>query len=184
MQPEANIDVWGRKYRDQTKLVEEISRNLPKGAVLYVKPNPKSKYELSEDLIALVLENKNIIPLSHATKMDHILPEIDLVITVTGTIAIECILGNKPVITLTKTINNEASNCIYVEDLSAQLPQIIKDAESYRFGTVTNQEKIDFINILNKTSYKGLITDPFTDGNCVLKENVVAIVDAFKLVLN
>lgn len=183
MQPEANIDVWGKKYRDQKELILNIAKTLPSNAVLYVKPNPKSKYELTEELIDYILKLDNVKIIHHSVKMYDVLDKIDLVITVTGTIAIECILSNKPVITLVKTINNRAENCEYVESLGEELPKILRRIEEGNFMKLDNQEKISFINILNKTSYKGKISDPFEDKSCVSQQNVSHLVNAFEDVI-
>jgi hypothetical protein len=179
MQPEANIDVWGREYRNQTQLIKSISQYLPDNAILYVKPNPKSKYELSPELVNLVKQTPNVRHLHHSTKMDAILPTIDLVITVTGTIAIECILSNKPVVTLVKTINNKAKNCRHINSLSLELPFVIRDVKEQTFKTLSLEEKIDFIKLLNFTSYQGLISDPFSDLNCNSEGNTMCITSAF-----
>ena len=184
MQPEANIDVWGKAYRDQTVLIEKIAKQLPDNCTLYVKPNPKSKYELSTELINLVTKNKIIKHLHHSTKMDDVLVDIDLVITVTGTIAIECVLSNKPVVTMVNTINNKVNNCIFINNINNELEIIINNIISGKFISISNLEKINFINLLNSTSYKGLISDPFSDNNCVLKNNIALITKAFKDVIN
>ena len=183
MQPEANIDVWGKKYRNQQNLIQETYEALPKKTVLYIKPNPKSNYELTEELISYVAQQENIKILHHSVKMNAVLPKIDLVITVTGTIAIECILSNKPVVTLIKTINNLAENCIYIEDLKEDLKNIISLVEMKEFKILNEQEKIVFINILNSTSYRGKVSDPFTDKTSVSKENINDLVIAFDTVI-
>lgn len=183
MQPEANIDVWGKKYRDQKTLILDIAKSLPEKCVLYIKPNPKSKYELSGKLLKAVNETNEIKHLHHSTKMDEILPNIDLVITVTGTIAIECILSNKPVVNLVKTLNNNAVNCKFINTINDELPITINEIKSKSFPTLTQQEKIEFINHLNKTSYKGIISDPYTDSNCISSKNIDNVVNAFRSIL-
>lgn len=183
MQPEANIDVWGKKYRNQTELIKKLSLILPENTTLYVKPNPKSKYELSHELHGIVSNASNIKHLHHLTNMEDILPKIDLVITVTGTIAIECILGNTPVITLIKTINNQANNCKYLCNLEKELSLEIDSIKKNGFSKISTQEKIEFINTLNKTSYKGIISDPFSDINCITEENINDIFCAFLEIL-
>ena len=179
MQPEANIDVWGKKYRNQSELIKTIAKNIPKDTVLYVKPNPKSKYELSKDLFNVLSNSSNIIALKHATKMDEVLPFIDLVITVTGTIAIECVLSNKPVINLVRTINHKAKNCTYIETVKENLINEIDKVKQNIFPKLNEQEKINFINVLNSTSYKGVISDPYSDANCLNEENIKALEEAF-----
>lgn len=179
MQPEANIDVWGRKYRNQTELINSIASNLPSNAVLFVKPNPKSKYELTPELINLVKSRSNIEHLSHSSKMDDVLPLMNLVVTVTGTIAIECVLSNKPVVTLVNTINNKAENCVFISNVDSELPKVINDVKNNVFKTLTLEEKINFINNINKSSYKGIISDPFTDSNCISEKNIKLLVTGF-----
>ncbi|MEO1032360.1 MAG: hypothetical protein AAFX55_13190 [Bacteroidota bacterium] len=179
MQPEANIDVWGRPYRNQTQLIEDISKALPPNTLLYVKPNPKSKYELGQDLIHFIENNSNIRALHHTTKMDEVLPLVDLVITVTGTIAIECILSNKPVATLVETINNRARNCRFIHDIMLDIPKIVSIISENEFPRLTDEEKVEYINLLNRTSFKGLVSDPLSDINCISEENITNLVLAF-----
>ncbi|MBA6151932.1 capsular polysaccharide export protein, LipB/KpsS family [Gelidibacter maritimus] len=179
MQPEANIDVWGHEHRNQLQLIKSISNLIPKNVVLVVKPNPKSKYELSRDLVDYVQNSSNIIALQHKVKMDEVFPHVDLVVTVTGTIAIECILSNKPVVTMTKTINNCAKSCIYIKNITTELQKIIDTVNNNTFHRNTNQEKINFINALNATSYKGVISDPFSDKNCISANNIELVTSAF-----
>lgn len=178
MQPEANIDVWGRKYRDQLKLIKEIVQSIDENQILYVKPNPKSKYELSKELVAFVEAHPKIKGIHHSVSMDSIFNDIQMVITVTGTIAIECILSNKPVLTLVNTINNQARNCKFIESVES-----IKSIQSSDFVKLSRDEQIDFINKLNETSYKGLVSDPFSDENCIHLSNIKDVLAAFNDIL-
>ena len=114
--------------------------------------------------------------------MDDVLPEMDLVVTVTGTIAIECILINKPVITLVKTINNQSKNCVFIPDIK-KITNIVEVIKSNSFYKNTLEEKVNFINLLNKTSYKGIVTDPFTDPSCLNKDNIKNMIIAFNSIL-
>ncbi|WP_452225474.1 capsular polysaccharide export protein, LipB/KpsS family [Lacinutrix chionoecetis] len=182
MQPEANIDVWGRAYRNQSELINALANAIPEDVTLVVKPNPKSKYELSAGLLDVVKHHQNIICLAHSTKMDDVLKDIDLVVTVTGTIAIECILSNKPVVTMVKTLNNKAANCLYLPNLK-DLDSVISKVKSSTFITLKDNEKANFINALNSTSFKGIISDPYCDANCVGSSNIENVEKAFLTVL-
>lgn len=183
MQPESNIDVWGRPYRDQFKTVKRIHQSLEKNQVLYVKPNPKSKYELSNELIDYIKNNNNIEALRHDISMADVFGDVDLVVTITGTIAIECILTNKPVVTLINTINNKAKNCLYAENFST-LKECFQRFENGMFPQINKDEQIEFLNMLNRRSFKGIISDPFTNPICVSKENIRDIKEAFEIVLS
>jgi len=183
MQPEANIDVWGRKHRDQFTTIVKIHKQMGEGDVLYIKPNPKSKYELTDDLITYISRHNNIVALQHTVSMDAIFKNIDLFVTVTGTIAIECILANKPIVTLVKTINNTSNNCLFAESYNAinEYKEMIKKDV---FPKSTKQEKIDYLNRLNRSSFKGSDADPFSKKEAVSDENIGLMMKAFNKVIN
>ena len=184
MQPEANIDVWGKKYRDQKELIRNLANNLPEGVKLVVKPNPKSKYEISRELLNLVKERSNIIPLHHKVQMDPVFAKVDAVITVTGTIAIECILAHKPVMTLIKTLNNDIRTCIHINSVQKDLKKVVNDLRESPPEKLSNKEKIHFINLLNSTSFEGKVSDPLTDTSCISDSNVQKMVEAFRYIIN
>ena len=182
VQPEENIDIMGRERRDQLQVIKDISKNLPKDCVLYVKPNPKPRYEVDQEMINFVSTTKNIRMIHHSVSMTDIFKKLDLVITVTGTIAIESLLSNKPIISLIKTINNTVRNCLYVKDLTV-LPEIIESVKTDKFPKAPIQDKIDFINLLNQTSYYGNVSDVLSDKSCVEEDNITLITKAFNDVM-
>lgn len=164
LQPEASVDVWGNPYRDQVKTIRMILAELPSNALLVVKPNPHAKYEMSEEMLTLIDEEPRVIPVPLPTPMSEVLSRIDLVVTVTGTIAIESIFSGKPVITLIHTLNNTVAACPYAADAEA-LRTLMAQAAAGTFPTATQQEKRDFLRLLNRTSYAGkpyenYLTDP------------------------
>ncbi len=183
MQPEANLDVWGRKYRDQLETLKQIQKQLGKDELLYVKLNPKCKYELSADLIDFVKRNENVIALHLETKMEAVFSSFDLVITVTGTIAIECVLTNKPVVTLIETLNNTNKNCKFISEIKELMP-VINEIKNNTFPKINLEEKVNFVNLLTKTSFSGVVNDPLNDGNCIGVENMDMILDAFSRIIN
>jgi len=183
LQPEANIDVWGRKRRDQLKTVKEISENLIKGQLLYVKPNPKSKYELSDELLDFVSTKSNIKMIHHGVSMDSIFKDLDLFITVNGTIALECIFANKPILTLVDVFFNNASNCLFLKNIKSLQKHIGRIIEN-DFPKLKDNQKLDFLNLLNKTSFKGIISDPFSSSECMSKQNIENVLEGFNQILN
>ena len=183
VQPEENIDVWGRERRNQLEVIKEITDNLPSNTVLYVKPNPKPKYEVDAEMITYLSNHKRIKMLKHSVSMSSVFNDFDLVVTVTGTVAIESILSNKPVVNLIKTLNNTIRNCIFLDNLE-KLPMIYDKVRQGIFPKATEEEKITFINLLNKTSYYGNVSDILSDKNCVEETNINLITKAFEDVIN
>ncbi len=182
MQPESSIDVWGRKYSDQNKVIENISKQLKDGEVLYVKPNPKSSFEINKELINIINNNDKIEALHSTVKMNDIFDKVDLFINVVGTIAIECILSNKPVISLVKTYFNNTKNSYNIGSYD-EIRFIIETVISKKNYKFSNEEKIEFINTLNAFSYEGIIADTYLNKNCINPDNVNRLYKAFLDVL-
>ena len=158
MQPEANLDVWGYPYRNQADTIKKIADQLKDDEILVVKPNPKAKYELTDELLSLLASRDNIVTVPLETPMAIAFGKTGLVVTVTGTIAMECIVSNKPVVTLVKTLNNNQRNCPYLNDLLKLRPFIDK-AKNGEFIQISDDERVAYINEIVKTSYKG---SPYT----------------------
>lgn len=177
-QPEANLDVWGRPFRDQFALIKALIENLPDDVYLYIKPNPKSKYEITQALIDYISENDKIIPISHSVDMKQVFPYMDLVVTVTGTIAMECIISGKPILTLKKTLNNTINSCIYLENIES-LGSYIDLIKKNQFPDSTLEEKIEYINLINSTSFAGIASQSY-----LYEENIDNCAKAFKFIVN
>jgi len=182
MQPESNLDVWGNGYRDQAKLLAALLQAAGGEASIVIKPNPKSKYELSNDLLDLVASSDGFRPLPHRVGMGDALKEIDLIVTVTGTVAIEAAFAGIPVATLAQTINNTIPNCVYLRDVSG-LQDVIRQIREGAFPRTRETQNVAFLNLLTRTSYKGIISNPYTTPTCIDDENVRNVHAAFRHVL-
>ncbi|WP_373032499.1 hypothetical protein [Sulfurovum sp.] len=178
LQPEANLDVWGNAHRDQVKLVQEMANVIPKDWVIVVKTNPKSKYEMSEELISLIGEQDNIIALDRNVPMSDIFNLSNIVVTVTGTIAIECVLANKPLGLLGVSMVNESTGCLNM--LNAQeVVELITTLENGTFINANQEAKRNIIHRMMTTSYPGLISDPVSNPNCVNEDNLNLVCEGF-----
>ncbi|MCK0108287.1 hypothetical protein MWU58_03210 [Flavobacteriaceae bacterium S0825] len=182
LQPEANIDVWGRPRRDQLESIQQIANNLKHNQVLYIKPNPKSKYELSKELLSFIDNTPNTQMLHHQVSMDEIFIDVNLFITVNGTIALECIFANKPILTLVEVFFNKAKNCLFMNGFDLLQDHII-DIQKNNFPILSQNEKIDFLNLLNTTSFMGVISDPYYSAYSVSKQNVKDVTKAFESIV-
>ena len=178
MQPESSIDVWGREFSDQNKVIREISERLKKNEVLYIKPNPKSSFEINTELIKFISERENVIALNSNVKMGEIFDSVDLFVNVVGTIAIECILSGKPVVSLVKTYFNDMTKTFDIS-LFDEISQIIELVKGGKYEKLELNDKIKYFNKLNSLSYKGLITDTFNNKNVINESNINNLFSAF-----
>jgi hypothetical protein len=86
--------------------------------------------------------------------MAKVFSKTNLVVVTTGTVAMECIVANKPVVTLVNTLNNKQRNCPYLDDLT-KLRQFIDKAKNGEYIKISDAERVAYINELVRTSYEG-----------------------------
>jgi len=183
MQPEANLDVWGQKYRDQSKLIESISSNLPDGWKLLIKLNPKTKYELSESLLSVVKKRDNIAALPLKMPMSEAFDGSSLVITVTGTVAVECFLSFKPLIQLGPGIVEPGKGCSSLNNFS-DLKGIVQNIEQNKFILAEDTDRVDLIRKIYSSTYKGIISDPVNKPSVMSFDNIDSVKTAMLKVFN
>ena len=183
MQPEANIEVWGKPWSDQTALVKRAAAALNlMGAVLVVKPNSKSKYELTPELCDLVKNAPNIVAISHQTPMKEVFSQASLVMTVTGTVLLESIFSGKPVASLgshamMRYTGVQALNA--PEDIAQTLQAVLNN----EIVGATREEAKGLLSFLYKTSYPATTFDPLNQPELMNDENISALLGAFSDVL-
>lgn len=179
LQPESNIDVYGQPWIDQAETMVRAATALGKiDATLVVKPNPKSKYEMNSEIVAAAKEQKNIIPLPHSSLMAQVFPDAPIVLSVTGTVILECIFSGKPVAVLGENgLANLKGVCPISkpEDISG----LLEDALAEKINKVTSDDAIATIQSLHKTSYDALFWDPIAQPNLLKSEYVGKLQSAF-----
>ncbi len=174
MQPEANLDVWGQPFRDQVKLIREIADHLPDGWHLLVKANPKSKYELSADLLSVLQQHPKVSPIALSETMVEVLHRADLVVTVTGTVAVECVLSWKPVVQLGEGIVEDGAGCMRLGEVT-EILDVIRLIETGGFTSASDADRIRLVKRLYSTTFSGTVSDPASFPNVMAGENVKAV---------
>ena len=174
MQPEANLDVWGQQYRDQAQLVRDIADQLPEGWHLLVKLNPKSKYELNANLISVLQQHSRVSPIGLTESMAKVLERVDLVCTVTGTVAVESVLSWKPVVQLGPGIAEDCAGCMQIREI-AQIVDVTRLIETGQFVIASDAERIQLIKRLYNTTFPGQVSDPASLPVVMSEENVQAV---------
>lgn len=183
LQPENTLDVLANEFRDQTKLVRDLSTKLRDGDWLYVKPNPKSNYELNAELLDLLRSNERIVPIPHSLPMGKALQFVDLVVTVNGTVAIEAIMSDVPVVTLSDYLDILSNHKIGATSVDGVL-QVLEQVRNGAHKSFSIAEKEHLIRRLVGISHRGVISDPFVDPHCLAPENIRRVTEAFRSVLN
>ncbi|WP_157272477.1 hypothetical protein [Azonexus hydrophilus] len=184
MQPEVNIELWGKPWSYQTQIIKRAAQSLEKlGAVLVVKPNPKSKYELSDDLCDLVKNTPNIIALSHKTPMKAVFPQAPLLMTVTGTVTLECIFAGKPIAVLGNHAMTQYAG-LEVMSQPEDIASVMEKVLTQRVKVATRDDAKSILNYLYTKSYPVTLWHQLDRPELMTERNVNALTDAFEDVLN
>jgi hypothetical protein len=179
MQPESNLDVFGQPWIDQHEIIGRAAEALSKvNGFLIVKPNPKSKYEMSKRLLETVEKFENIIPLRHDFPMREIFMSAPLVLSVTGTVIIECIFNSKPVAVLGSHNMRDLIGVTPV-DSPEQVVNVMLSLEGGDLNCASREDALKLIGEVYSKSYDALLFDPVTRPDLFHKENVVKIQEAF-----
>ncbi len=183
MQPESNIDVWGTPWNDQAEIIRRAARSLAEhGAMLVVKPNPKSKYEMSPRLNEVMDSEANVLGLAHATPMGEVFPLAPLVLAVTGTVLLESIFAGKPVAVLGGHGMRDYPGVTGIES-PEDLPPVLDAATKGRACAATRHEARSLLQYLHATSYAATIWDPVSHPADTTEKNISALTTAFTRVL-
>jgi hypothetical protein len=180
MQPEVNLDVWGYEHRDQVELLRHLYDRVDAGGgVLVVKPNPKSFHEMSDPLLDMLSRRKHAFRLDRSVRMEQVIHDCDLVVTVTGTVAIERLISRRPVEVLSKDYE-----CLL------DLPEACRDlARSYELTAklcVDARERMrssDPLHVLRRladSSYPGEIAEPLAAPRVLREDNLARLASSFE----
>lgn len=173
MQPEFNLDVWGAKYRDQELLISKIGKNLPDDWILIVKLNPKAREDINNNIYDVIKNGNQVFLLDPKVGMGAIEELSNLVITVTGTIALERLLKEEPVLVIGDSFLVKESYAPTISDIS-QLKGFLMNFEKHTH--IRKQIQGDELMCeLLKRSMKGIISEPLSYKNVLNKDNVINI---------
>lgn len=175
MQPEANIEVWGRPFHDQVKVIERCLSALPSNGQLAVKANPKAKYEVSDALLALVRKDQRIVLLP----LDWTMPQAQAVtvgtVTVTGTVGYEAVFGRGRCISLRHPIMAELFPSLHADTPEEAVTRLLTDAAA---GRGTPEMARQLLERIVASSFPGVINEPAYDVTCMSQENLIKVCNA------
>lgn len=181
MQPETNLDVWGRPWHNQADIIRAAARSIrPAGYKLVVKLNPTAKYELLEPGLLTALREPNVILAPAAMPMAPLLAAAMAVLSVTGSVIYESLFSGKPVFVLGDHKMARLDGVVALTNpdlLGVALTGIALPANSYSHGLSAIQQVV-------RTSYPGYWFDPLTMGQFKTEENLQALTEAFECVMS
>ena len=175
LQPEANIDVWGRPHSDQVAIINEMLGAAPSHFQIAVKANPKAKYELSDALFSLVESDPRVCLLPLDLPMQAALGHCIGAVTVTGTVGFEAMCGKGRAISLRHPIIENEFPEFHAPSPGDAVRRLITEPESGVGNVRTGARLIQrFVN----QSFPGLVGDPMSYPECMEEQNINAVAHA------
>jgi hypothetical protein len=171
-QPEANIDVWGRPYSDQVGILRSVLAAAPTDVEVAVKMNPKPRYELDENLLALADVDRRLCLLPIGLNMTEASANVTGAITVTGTIGFEAIFGKGRCLSLRHPLIEQEFPEFHASSAQDAVQRLLHEPTA-GLGNVNTGTKL--IQRMVATSFVGLVSDPLSHPACVEPANVEAV---------
>ena len=134
-EPEVALLVYGRSYRNQIETVRNVASSLPVGWKLFVKEHPNAKGYRSQGFYKKLRAIPNVVLIAPEVSSDQLVQNSEMVFVVFGTIGLEAVLKEKPVISLCKTpYGSFPENMVRCVDSIPNLAVEIRDLfENYNY---------------------------------------------------
>ncbi|WP_243388196.1 hypothetical protein [Bacillus kexueae] len=165
-QPEASIDVLGYINSNQLELVRNIALNLPNNIKLYVKEHSNCLGERSLSFYRQLKKIPNVKLIDPFEDTRKLIERSSLVLTVSGTVALEAGIIKKRAVTFSKMYFNELNNVEFVEN-----PSKIKNILISNNLESKNCPK-DFYKNIILNSFEGTISDILNAPNVLNEDNI------------
>ena len=135
IQSQVALLVYGRSYRNQIETVRNIASSLPVGWKLVVKEHPNSMGYRSKGYYKKLQEIPNVVLLGPKVDTGAVISGSELVFVVFGTIGLEAVMKEKPLITFCNTpYGSFPSNMVRFVDNISGLGREIRDLlSSYKY---------------------------------------------------
>lgn len=181
MQPEANIDVWGRPYSNQVDLVKRLLAKLDENGAVAVKANPKAKYEVSTEILALARSSPRVVLLPLDCSMKDAQRVTTGTITVSGTVGFEAVFGRGRCLSLRHPVLERHLPEFHADTPEEAVTRLISDPDAGRGNPCRGA---DLLAQLIDDSFEGTINEPTYDSNCLSPDNIEKVTSAIERVLD
>jgi len=179
-QPEASIDVVGRYYDDQYVDIRNIWRILPDDWYLVVKEHTNAIGDRSFTFFKKLAALKNVIILDEKANSHDLIRDCQAIFSVSGSIAYEAALSNKPAFLFVPIFFDKLRNCHRITlDTLRQVNSIYDLLDQWEKNKSEKMSLEQYSEYLLTHSSEGLISDPYTDSKCMEPENISVVVKAF-----
>lgn len=177
-QPEASIDVLGTEHSNQIELIKKISIHVPSQYKIYVKEHSNAIGDRPLKYLKNIQKIPNVRLIHPNTDSHKLIKNSSLVITISGTIAYEAAIFGVKSATLSPMFFNTLPSCKQIQNPSA-IPLLLSSPNNHSLSRVKSA-----IEEILKKAHPGIISDPISLPECISKENIETVSNAFELLIN
>jgi hypothetical protein len=157
VQPEYTIDGLGHWVKNQVEFIRVVASSLPAGVSLVVKEHEPSFGQRPANYYTEIASIPNVVLLSLNWKGSELVEKANMVVTVTGTVALEGILKFKPVICVGRIFYEDFPGIVKISCLS-KLPEITREILQEPKLYVAKEEDVkNIFAAMYKASYPGKV---------------------------
>jgi hypothetical protein len=140
-----------------------------------VKANPKSKYEVSDELIALAEQEPRICLLPLDTPMTRAQAISLGTLTVTGTVGLEAVMGKGRAMSLRHPLIERQFPSLHAASVSEGVQKLLNDPKA---GVGSAECGVQLVQYMVASSFPGLVSEPLFHPQCLDPENIRSVADA------
>ncbi len=175
-QPEATIDICGRYFENQQQNVLNIWRMLPPDWYLVIKEHSNAVGDRGWNFFREFTRYPNIIIVDEKADSHLLMKNSQLVISNTGTMALEAAMLGIPAITLSRTFFNKLNYCKNMSWVDIEKYTSLKDIIDEIKKDKNNIE--EYTEFIEANSFNGLIYDALLRPEVTFDENIVNVYNA------
>lgn len=177
-QPEASVDVLGRYYEDQFKIIENISRFCGDTHKIVVKEHPNAIGDRNFLFYKKIKKIKNVFLVSDEINTYEILEKSSAVFSISGTVAYEAGLLGIPSFTFADCFFNKFG-------VSHKIDYEIMRNKNFSclIGGLKQNDYISFMKFINEGAFEGIVSDPLSNPGCMSIDNIFSVSSALQEVI-
>ena len=177
LQPESNIDVWGRPFSDQPALIRALLAAMPDDMSVLVKANPKLKYEMSDELLTLAETEPRVVLLPRDLPMAEAQALTTGTVTTCGTVGLEAIFGRGRCMSLRHPVIDRLFPRAAAASPEEAVRKLMHDPGA---GLGNPDDGFELLTELSLQSFPGQIGDPFWLPQCLDPDNIALVADGIE----
>jgi hypothetical protein len=170
-QPESSIDVQGSYFSDQIELIRHIARSLPASHLLYVKVHPTDVDGKSLGFYRRIKAIPSVVLIDFSVDSRMLQQSASIIFAVTGTIAYESGLLQKPVIVFARNYFNALPTIHHCTDPTALPALVNRMLKEYSFPSAERRKQVlSFMARMRAACFEGEVSRTYGASNESLRE--------------